>query len=110
MEAFVNDSQAIGKWIYECSAINETYYNIADTLIDNDIILNKLYFLPHGKGFWIMKYWTKGKISLFGNKEYCYIIKHGKLFLYITNEFNEVIYTLIFTKEKLNENTFDYNY
>ena len=44
------------------------------------------------------------------NKEYCYIIKHGKLFLYITNEFNEIIYTLIFTKEVLNENTFDYNY
>lgn len=98
MKPFINDPEAIGKWKYVCSAIDKEAYEKGDTFEDQDVLMKELYFLPNGEGYWIFDRWTKGTIYHFGGRVYNYTIKNNLLFVTITNDDNEDLYTLVFTK------------
>ena len=105
MKPFINDKDAIGKWKYVCSAVDKEAYEKGDTFEDNDVLMKELYFLPNGEGYWIFDRWTKGTIYHFGGRVYNYTIKNDTLLVDMTNDHNEHLYTLIFTKSDCKEYT-----
>lgn len=98
MKPFINDEQAIGKWKYECSAETKEHYKNGDFYVDDDALVQELYFLPKGNGYWIFDRWTKGLIYHFKNITYKYEIEGSKLFLQTYDENQEYEHTLIFNK------------
>lgn len=98
MKPFINDELATGKWSYECSAISKEAYKKGDSYKDEDALMQELYFLPEGKGYWIFDRWTKGVLYHFSGTTYKYDIEDEKLFVEVTNENNEYEITLIFKK------------
>ena len=98
MKPFINDELAIGKWNYECSAISKEAYSKGDSYHDEDALMQELYFLPEGEGYWIFDRWSKGILYHFSGTTYKYEIEDKKLFLEVTNEDNEYEITLIFNK------------
>lgn len=98
MKPFINDELAIGKWSYECSAISKEAYSKGDFYHDQDALVQELYFLPKGQGYWIFDRWTKGTLYHYNKTTYKYDIEDEKLFLEVTNENNEYEITLIFNK------------
>ena len=98
MKPFINDELAIGKWNYECSAISKEAYSQGDFYHDEDALMQELYFLPNGEGYWIFDRWSKGVLYHFSGTTYKYEIEDEKLFVEVTNEDNEYEITLIFGK------------
>ena len=98
MKPFINDELAVGKWTYECSAISKVAYNEGDFYHDEDVLLQELYFLPNGEGYWIFDRWSKGTLYHFSGTTYKYSVEGEKLFVEVTNEDNEYEITLIFNK------------
>ena len=107
MKPFINDEVAIGKWAYECSAENKDEYLKGEFYIDNDALVQELYFLPNGQGYWIFDGWTNGLIYHFKNITYKYEIENNKLFMQTFDENQEYEHTLIFNKIDSKEYTKD---
>jgi len=65
---FENDEALIGKWksLGLVKSKEDFYNNNYDTTENN--ILKELYILPNGKGYWIIKGWSKGFIKI-GNHQ-----------------------------------------
>lgn len=103
MKPFINDENAIGKWIYECSTISKECYDKNDTYVDNDALIQELYFLPNGKGYWIFEKWTKNELYHFSGVKYPYYIIGDKLFVEVYNNDNVYQLTLVFTKSNSKE-------
>lgn len=103
MKPFINDEKAIGKWTYECSTMSKESYDKNDTFVDEEALIQELYFLPNGKGYWIFEKWTKGTIYHFRGVEYPYEIIDDKLFVQVYNNDNEYQITLVFTKSNSKE-------
>lgn len=103
MKPFINDELAIGKWSYECSTISKEAYKQGDYYHDEDALMQELYFLPNGEGYWIFDRWTKGVIYHYNSAIYNYTIEEDKLFVEVTNENNEYEITLIFNKSDSKE-------
>ena len=98
MKPFINDELAIGKWSYDCSAISKDAYIKGDIYHDEDVLMQELYFLANGKGYWIFDRWSKGVLYHFSGTTYKYEIEDDKLFVEVTNEDGEYEITLIFNK------------
>ena len=98
MKPFINDELVIGKWNYESSAISKDAYIKGDSYHDEDALMQDLYFLPNGEGYWIFDRWSKGVLYHFSGTTYKYEIEDNKLFVEVTNEDNEYEITLIFNK------------
>jgi len=98
MKPFINDELAIGKWNYEASCVSKEAYEKGDYFKDEDALMQELYFLPKGEGYWIFDRWTKGVLYHFSGSVYNYFIENNKLFVEITNEKNEYVITLVYSK------------
>lgn len=98
MQPFVNDENAIGKWNYVCSAISKDAYLKNDYYFDDDALMQELYFLPNGQGYWIFDRWSKGVLYHFAGNIYKYSIEGNKLFVEVTNEDNEYEITLVYER------------
>lgn len=107
MKPFINDENAVGKWQYECSAETKENYLKGDFYVDADALVQELYFLPKGKGYWIFDGWTKGLIYHFRNRIYKYEIEGSKLFLQTFDENQEYEHTLVFNRVDSKEYTKD---
>lgn len=98
MKPFINDELVIGKWNYECSTISRDAYIKGDAYCDEDALMQELYFLPNGKGYWIFDRWSRGVLYHFSGTTYKYEVEDQKLFVEVTNENNEYEITLVFNK------------
>lgn len=105
MKPFINDEHVIGKWVYQASAISKEAYKNNDFYYDEDALLQELYFLPNGEGYWIFDRWTNGVLYHYSNTTYKYYLEDEKLFLEVTNENNEYEITLIYSKVDSNKYT-----
>lgn len=103
MKCFVNDEKAIGKWKYICSTLSREAYNNGDFYEDKDALLQELYFLPNGEGYWIFDRWTEGILYHFGGRIYRYTIEDNKLYLEMYDDNQEFEMMLVFTKENSKE-------
>ena len=107
MKPFINDEQALGKWQYECSAETKENYLNGEFYVDSDALVQELYFLPKGNGYWIFDGWTKGLMYHFKNITYKYEIEKDKLFLQTLDENQEYEHTLVFNRVDAKQYTKD---
>ena len=98
MKPFINDELAIGKWSYEASCVSKEAYEKGDSFKDDDALMQEVYFLPNGEGYWIFDRWSKGVLYHFSGSVYNYLIENDKLFVEVANENNEYEITLVFNK------------
>ena len=99
MKEFENDNKVIGKWQYEFSATTKENYLKGDCYFDKNAMLQELYFLPEGKGYWMFDGWTKGKLFLHRGPVYTYEICDDKLILNVTHDkTGEHALTLVYKK------------
>lgn len=64
--AFENDIQAIGKWEFIDKVPNAEQFCMEKPKYSDskNIWLKELYFLPDGQGYWVIKGWTKGCLTI----------------------------------------------
>lgn len=98
MQLFVNDENAIGKWSYVCSTVSKDAYLEHDYYFDDDALMQDLYFLPNGQGYWIFERWSKGILCHYAGNVYTYSVDGDEMFVEITNEDNEYEITLVYKR------------
>lgn len=64
MKNFINDEKLIGKWKLKGVAFEKDDVVKGKIFKDKYFELNELVFLPKGKDFWVITFWTKGYIFL----------------------------------------------
>ena len=64
MKNFINDEKLIGKWKLLGIAKNEEELNQNKIKSDPNFGLEELIFLPNGKNYWVVTFWTKGHIFI----------------------------------------------
>ena len=97
---FINDEEALGLWksVAHAKSLNE-YQNGNYNTDVNNLCFKYLYFLNHGKGFNIIKDWSKGVVNVGYKNTYSYTIDKNKLYLNMVNLSNgEHIRTIIYER------------
>ena len=64
MKNFINDQKLIGKWKLKGIAYKKDDVMNGNLEQDKNYLLKELVFLPNGKDFWVVYFWTKGYIFL----------------------------------------------
>lgn len=98
MKPFINDEQAIGKWEYVANAESKEEYNKGEYFVDKNILLQNLYFLPKGEGFYIFDGWTKGQLNRSNGVTYTYEIVDNIMFLTTFNLESEKENVIVYKK------------
>lgn len=98
--SFENDPEAVGRWKFLDMVPSEEQFCPGHPKYGdrNFIWLPELYFLPGGKGYWIIDGWTRGRLAIRINyppQAYVqsYTIKHsgGKTYMFIRMKYYEKI-------------------
>lgn len=98
MKPFIEDREAIGKWSYIATAVDENAYARGELVKDRYLKLDELYFLSGGEGYWIFDRWTKGYIYRLDGSVYSYSINGGLLFVQICDKNGENEQTMVYKK------------
>lgn len=80
MNSFVNDEQAIGKWLLLGIAESKEAVK-EENFLDEDLHIKELYLMDNGQKYWVLS-WSKGYIYI-KNKPYKYEIEDDTLYLYL---------------------------
>ena len=105
MKPFIEDKEVVGKWTYVGSALSKEGFKNGDTVKDDDILFQEIYFLPNGEGYWVFDRWSKGEVYHFQGIIYPYEIEDGKLYLSIYNADGEFQIVCVYEKVDSKEYT-----
>lgn len=87
-EVFVNEKQAVGKWEYVGTICDENNTVQEKTFFNEHAFCKNLFFLKNGKGYYIFRGWSKGKLYLSADTFLNYKIKNKLLYLQVPAEFH----------------------
>lgn len=101
LKTFVNDEQAIGKWVLE--GVYESRKDYPSNKSNFEVGIKELYLMPKGKEYWVIS-WTKGIIYI-KNRENKYEIEDDILFLQLSDPLDFDGFKLVVYK-KVNNNIY----
>ncbi len=89
MDLFTNDVEALGKWKRICVVNTKDEFLSGKYKDQKDLFkyFQNIYFLENGQGYWCFEKWTKGKLYLYNNQVFDYVIEGDLMFVNINDKY-----------------------